>query len=148
MENELIMYKESDFDDCVHLYCDAFNAPPLEYTWLTPQKALRYIRDLTKTPNFMGYTYWLDGEMAAFCFGVLDNYFEGYMFEVEELAVAGKYHRTGIGSTVMQLLEKKLASYRVAAVNLQTSRSLPAFNFYVKNGYEEVPENVTLTKWL
>ena len=148
MDNQLIMYKESDFDECVRIYCDAFNAPPLNYDWLTESKAMRYIGDLTRTPGFMGYTYWMDGEMIGFCFGILDNYFEGSMFEVEELAVSGKFHRQGIGTIVMQLLEKKLAGYAVAAISLQTSRNLPAFNFYLKNDYEEVHENVTLMKLL
>jgi hypothetical protein len=48
----------------------------------------------------------------------------------------------------MELLEIKLAGYGVSAVSLNTSRNLPAFNFYLKNGYEELEENVTLMKWL
>ncbi|MCL2216188.1 MAG: GNAT family N-acetyltransferase [Defluviitaleaceae bacterium] len=144
----LIMYKESDLDECVRIYIDAFTAPPLNYDFLTEKTARRYISDLIKTPGFMGYTYWIDGEMAAFCFGKLDNYFEGAVYEVDELAVASAYHRSGIGSTVMNLLETKLAGYNVSAVSLQTSKHLPAFGFYLKNGYEEIKENVTLLKWL
>ena len=145
---DLIMYKESDLGECVRLYVEAFNAPPLEYDFLTAEKAQRYLSDMTRTPGFLGYCYWADGEMVAFCFGILDNYFECVMFEVEELAVAPQLHRSGVGSKVMQLLETKLAMYGVAAVSLQTSRNLPAFDFYKKNDYEELPENVTLMKWL
>ena len=148
MENQLIMYRESDLEECTNIYIDAFTAPPIEYHWLTKEKAWRYVRDLTIAPGFLGYTYWVDGEIAAFCFGHLDNYFDGSMFEVQELAVSSKYHRQGIGSQVMSLLETKLAGYNVAAVSLHTSRKLPAFNFYLKNGYEEMSENATLTKWL
>ena len=148
MENQLIMYRETDLEDCVRIYIDAFTAPPLNFDFLTKEKAWRYISDLIKTPGFMGYTYWINGEMAAFCFGKLDNYFDGTMFEVEELAVASAYQRSGIGSTVMNLLEIKLAGYNVSAVSLQTSRELPAFDFYLKNNYEEIKENVTLMKWL
>jgi GNAT superfamily N-acetyltransferase len=70
------------------------------------------------------------------------------MFEVEELAVTPALHRTGIGTAVMQAFEQKLAMYGVSAVNLHTSRSLPAYEFYVKNNYEECSETVTLMKWL
>ncbi|MCL2387117.1 MAG: GNAT family N-acetyltransferase [Defluviitaleaceae bacterium] len=146
--NELIMYRESDLEECTRIYVEAFNAPPLSYDFLTMPKAERYIRDLTRKPEFLGYTYWVDGEMAAFCFGTLDNYFQGVMFEVEELAVTPTLHRSGVGSTVMKLLETKLAGYGVSAVSLHTSRDLPAFGFYLKNGYEELTENVTLLKWL
>jgi len=142
------MYRESDLEECVRIYVDAFNAPPLDYSFITKEKAWRYVRDITLTPGFIGYTFWIDEKMVAFCFGILDNYFDGVMFEVEELAVAAAYQRSGIGSVVMNLLETKLARYNVAAVSLQTSRTLPAFGFYLKNGYEELTENVTLIKWL
>ena len=148
MDNNLVMYKETDLDACVAIYSDAFTAPPLNYHWLTKEKSWRYIRDLTKTPGFMGYTYWENGEMIACCLGILDNYFEGTIFCVEELAVLSKYHSQGIGTKVMDLLEKKIAGYGVEAISLQTSRNLPAFNFYLKNGYEEITENVSLLKQL
>ena len=145
---ELIMYRETDLETCAEIYVAAFNAPPLSYDFLTKEKALRYLRDMARTPGFLGYTYWVDDEMAAFCFGVLDNYFQCVMFEVEELAVVPQMHRGGVGSTVMRLMEAKLAAYGVSSVSLSTSRNLPAFDFYVKNGYEEIQENVTLVKWL
>jgi aminoglycoside 6'-N-acetyltransferase I len=145
---ELKMYKESDLEKCVEIYVAAFNAPPLNYDFLNGAKAERYLRDITRTPGFLGYVYVEGEEMKAFCFGKLDNYFEGVMFEVEELAVVPQLHRSGVGTEVMRLLEIKLAGYGVKAVNLSTSRNLPAFNFYVKNGYDEIPENVTLVKWL
>ena len=144
----LKMYEKENFDSCLDIYVDAFTAPPLNYAWLTKEKAYRYIRDLTLTPGFMGYTYWTDGEIVAFCFGILDNYFEGTMFNVEELAVASSQHGQGIGSKIMQLLEIKLAGYGVAAITLQTSRNLPAYKFYLKNEYEEMTENISLMKWL
>lgn len=145
---ELIMYQESDLEMCVELYIDAFTTPPLSYDFLTKGKTERYLRDLTRTPGFMGWTYRIDEEMAAFCFGTLDNYFEGSVFEVAELAVAARLHRGGVGSEVMRLLETKLAGYGVSAVSLHTSRYLPAYNFYLKNDYEEISDNVTLAKLL
>ena len=142
------MYRETDLDDCIRIYHDAFTAPPLSYTWLTKEKAWRYVRDLTQTPGFIGYTYWENDEMIAFIFGILDNYFEGTMFCVEELAVASNQHGKGIGTKVIALLETKLAGFAVEAISLQTSRSLPAYKFYIKNGYEEVSDSVSMMKWL
>jgi len=146
--SELIMYRETDLEECAKIYEQAFTTPPLCYAFLTKEKTERYLRDLVRTPGFIGYTYWIDDEMVAFCFGTLDNYFQGTMFEVSELAVKPHLQRSGIGSEIMKLLETKLAGYGVSAVSLHTSRELPAFNFYQKNGYEELTENATLIKWL
>jgi aminoglycoside 6'-N-acetyltransferase I len=144
---ELIMYKDSDLCECARIYREAFTTPPLNYDFLTQEKVERYLRDLAKTPNFIGYTYHVDG-MITVCFGKLDNYFQGTMFEVSELAVSPTVQRNGIGSEIMRLLEIKLAGYGVAAINLHTSRNLPAYDFYMKNGYGELEENATLIKWL
>jgi len=145
---ELIMYRETDLDTCAEIYVQAFTTPPLNFDFLTKEKAARYLRDLTRTPGFIGYTYHTDGEMTAFCFGKLDDYFNGIMLEISELAVKPHLQRTGTGTEVMRLLEIKLAGYGVSAVSLHTSRELPAFSFYQKIGYEELPENVTLLKQL
>lgn len=145
---ELIMYREEDLDTCVEIYIAAFTTPPLNYDFLTKEKTRRYLQDLTRAAGFLGYTYWRAEEMIAFCFGTLDNYFRGAIFEVAEFAVLPKLQRNGIGSEIMRLLETKLAGHKVSAVSLHTSRELPAFNFYMKNGYEELHENVTLMKWL
>jgi len=147
MELQLVMYKESDLETCTEIYEDAFS-PVLNSELLSREKVWRYVRDITLTPNFIGYTCWLENEMVAFCFGKLDNYFDVATYEIEEIAVASKYHRQGIGSQVLQAIEKKLAGFNVLAINLNTSREIPAYNFYLKNGYEEVPDVATLAKWL
>ena len=80
--------------------------------------------------------------------GVVDDYFEGSIYEIKEFAVAADFHRTGVGSTVLAAVEAEIAGHGVAAVSLQTSRTIPAYKFYQKNGYDELTENVTLIKWL
>jgi len=144
----LTMYKETDLQECARIYEAAFTTPPLNYDFLTKEKAERYLRDLTQTPGFIGYTFYSGDEITAFVFGKLDSYFQGMMFEVSELAVLPDLQRAGVGSEIMRLLEIKLAGYGVVAVSLHTSRNLPAYNFYLKNGYEELTETVTLLKTL
>ncbi|MCL1878185.1 MAG: GNAT family N-acetyltransferase [Defluviitaleaceae bacterium] len=144
----LIMYKEEHLPTCAKIYVDAFNAPPLSYDFLTPEKAERYLRDLARTPGFLGYVCFVDEVIKAFCFGKLDDYFDGTMFEVSELAVSPELHGCGLGTEIMRQMEIKLAGYGVQAVSLNTSRNLPAFNFYKKNGYEELNESVSLMKQL
>jgi len=148
MNSEVKMYGETYLDACTAIYVAAFTAPPMNYHWVTNPKARRYINDLTRTPGFIGYVYEVDGETAAFCLGVLDNYFDGSVYEIREFAVCPKHQRGGTGSAFLRELEIKLAGYDIPAISLSTSRNLPAFEFYLKNGYEEVKENVSLTKWL
>ena len=144
----LIMYKNEHFEDVLRIYVDAFTSPPLNYNFVTKVKAERYIKDMTRTPCFVGYVYPDEEKITAFVFGTIDNYFDGTLYEVMELAVDPYIQRSGIGSKVMSLLESRLKGMGVDAISLNTSRHLPAFSFYKKNGYTEIEENVNLAKWL
>ena len=145
---ELIMYKQQHLAYVLDIYVRAFTAPPLNYDFITHEKAERYINSITMSPGFLGYTYWQESQMYAFVFGELDDYFDGSLFHIKEFAVSPDSQGMGIGSKAMALLESKLAGYGVKAINLHTSRRLPAYEFYTKNGYAEVEENVCLMKWL
>ena len=145
---ELVMYKNEHFDDVLRIYVDAFSSPPLNYGFVTKAKASRYIKDIIRTPGFVGYVFPNEEKIIAFVFGKVDNYFEGTLYEVMELAVDPFVQRGGIGSKVMGLLESRLKGLGVDAISLNTSRHLPAYAFYKKNGYTEIADNVNLAKML
>ena len=142
------MYKNEHFDDVLRIYVDAFTSPPLDYDFVTKEKAERYIKDMIRTPGFVGYVNLDEKKITAFIFGKIDNYFEGTLYEIMELAVDPCFQRSGTGSKVMRLLESRLKSLGVDAISLNTSRHLPAYEFYKKNGYTEIADNVSLAKIL
>ena len=142
------MYKNEHFADVLRIYVDAFTSHPLNYSFVTQAKAERYIKDMILTPCFVGYVY-VDKEIInAFVFGKIDNYFQGTLYEVMELAVDPSIQRGGVGTKVMRLLESRLKGIGIDAISLNTSRHLPAYSFYKKNGYIEVENNINLAKWL
>ena len=142
------MYKNEHFDDVLRIYVDAFTSPPLNYSFVTKAKAERYIKDMLRTPGFVGYVNLDEKRINAFIFGKIDNYFQGTLYEIMELAVDPSIQRSGMGSKVMRLLESRLISLGVEAISLNTSRHLPAYAFYQKNGYMEVANNVSMAKIL
>ena len=142
------MYKNEHFDDVLRIYVDAFTSPPLNYNFVTKARAERYIKDMIRTPCFVGYVYPDEKNITAFVFGKFDNYFDGTLYEIMELAVDPSIQRGGTGREVMSLLESRLKNLGVDAISLNTSRHLPAYKFYQKNGYAEVADNVNMAKWL
>ena len=145
---ELALYRSENLDTVTRIFVSAFTAPPLVHDFLNQENARRYIEDIAKSPGFLGYVFSDRGKACAFALGAVDNYFEGTIYQIKEFAVDGKQHRSGIGSTAMQLLEEKMAQLGVDAISLNTSRNLPAFAFYKKNGYETLEENVAMVKIL
>ena len=142
------MYKNEHFDDVLRIYVEAFTSPPLNYNFVTKEKAERYITDMTRTPCFVGYVFFDEEKITAFIFGKIDNYFRGTLYEIMELAVDPGIQRGGIGTKVMSLLESRLKALGVDAISLNTSRHLTAYTFYKKNGYTEIGDNVNLAKLL
>ncbi|MCL2189717.1 MAG: GNAT family N-acetyltransferase [Defluviitaleaceae bacterium] len=139
-------YRKKDFNACVNLFIAAFSAPPLSYDFLTEEKVRRYLRDLINTPGFAGYIYEFEGEAAAFCFGKTEDYFHAPQYVVNELAVHPNLHGKGVGRAAMQAVEAELAKTGYVAVALETSKIIPAYYFYRKLGYENISDNVSLTK--
>jgi aminoglycoside 6'-N-acetyltransferase I len=148
MNMKMKPYYPASLSRCCEIYVSAFTQPPLNYTFLTLEKARRYLRDTAKIPGFRGFVFEEGGEVVAFVFGRVDDYFQGTVYTVEEFAVAPGRQRGGIGSQAMQLLEGYLQGEGVHAISLQTGRDMPAFEFYLKNGYAEEPKSATLVKSL
>ena len=144
----LVPYHKKHFGRCVDIFVAAFQAPPLAYDFVNPQNAGRYLRDIVDTPGFWGFVYVLEGTVAAFCLGAVDDYFHGLQYEVKEFAVAPALHGRKVGSLFLTAIETELAGRGVESVHLQTSRAIPAYQFYMRNGFEDVADNVSLTKWL
>ena len=144
----LFMYKNEYFEEVLRIYVDAFTSPPLNYGFVTNEKAARYIWDIIHAPGFLGYVFKNGDKIVAFIFGSVDNYFDGTIYKIKEFAVDPKHQRVGTGTAVLKELESKLAAFGVCAMNLNTSRHLPAYAFYQKNGYTEITESVSLMKWL
>ena len=141
-------YAKKNLDEIVRLYVAAFKVAPISYDWLTVEQSRRYLRDITRFPGFLGFVYLTEGAVSAFCFGVLDNYFQGTLFEIKEFAVSPACHNRGIGSLLISDMQKKLTEHGVEGITLQTSRHIPAYNFYLKNNFEEITTSVSLIKWI
>lgn len=145
---EQLAYRNKHLAGAARLFAGAFAAPPLGYGFITPAGSERYLRDISKKPGFMGFVYYSGGGMVAFVFGTLDGYHGPGVFAIEEFAVDARLHRGGHGSAALRMLEETLAAKGVAAISLHTSRKLPAYGFYTKNGYSEVADSVSLAKSL
>jgi len=145
-ENMLLEFRKKDLNACAKIFTAAFQAPPIGYDWLTIEKARRYLHDLTRKPGFLGFTYFAEESVVAFCFGIIDDYFLKTQYEIEEVAVLPLYHRHGVGSAMLSAVEDQLTKRNVAFVHLRTSRNIPAYDFYVRNGYTDVKDNTSLMK--
>ena len=142
----LELYNNKDLPILVGIYVRAFRAEPICYDWLHEEQALPYLYDMTITPKFEGFVYKINKKIVGFCFGAYDDYFQGSLFDIKEFAIEPSLHKKGVGSVFLAEIEKKAAKKGCDGIILRTSKDIPAFHFYIKNGYEDVLSTVCLTK--
>jgi aminoglycoside 6'-N-acetyltransferase I len=143
----LTLLGEKDIEAAVVLFVDAFTNPPWNYDWMNMENAGRYIRDLYRTPGFLGFTHYDGDRLISVCLGCINDYFQNTQYEIKELAVAYEAQRKGVGSRVLGMLEEYLGMHRgVEFVTLQTAWLSPAYDFYRRNNYLMMEENSFLIK--
>ncbi len=144
----LLNYKTKYIDKCVNLLLEVFTSPPFNYEGLNKRNIFKYLTDLANTPNFIGMLYFEEGKLLGFCFGTLNNYFFSNMYEIKEIAVSLNYQGKGLGSKMLELIEKELRAKGVAIITLSTNREIEAFKFYKKNGFSVSENAVHLNKYI
>jgi aminoglycoside 6'-N-acetyltransferase I len=135
-----------DADNAAALMLEVVQEPPFSYDFMDKAKAGRYINDITRTPGFHGFVC-EDGQgLRAFCIGLLCDYFSAPYYEIKEIFVRSNLQGTGIGAALLRFAEDWARARGAAAVSLATSPDIPAYGFYLKNGYAAADSSVHMSK--
>lgn len=86
------------------------------------------------------------GEFIAFALGRVKHWYTGTEYMIEELWVIPARQRRGVGSAFLARIRNSLRKKGISAIVLQTDRSLPAYDFYCRNGFSEASEQAYLIK--
>ena len=143
----IIKYATENRDEAIELFMDVFTAEPFCYTWLTREGAARYFTDLANTPSALSFLYYDDkGLFTGLCLGSLNDYFLHKLYEIKEFAVRRGVQGKGEGRRMLEEIADCLKCEGVVAITLSTQREIPAYEFYLKNGFTESKGSVTLSK--
>jgi len=130
-------YNATDWAACVKLFCKVFNDEPWYDEWTT-ESASRYLNDIMETPGFIGFIGLSNYEVDGFMFGHSKQWWNGKEFFVHEMCVKREAQGTGMGSAIMSYAKAQLKSSGIQTISLITGKGVPAEQFYMKNGFEEV----------
>jgi aminoglycoside 6'-N-acetyltransferase I len=128
------------------MFLELFRGSPFGYRWLTGESVRAYLEDLTEMPKSRGYVYFDGGSFCGACFGRTGDCSEHPVFEIMEIFVARDAQRRGVGTKMLRQVERELRLSGVKAVRLSTARDVPAYGFYVRNGYETLESAVLMSK--
>lgn len=120
--------------ECSRMYAETFNSEPWNDNW-NKIKSYKRLKDIYDTPGFLGLGVFDQDQLKGAVLGNIEQWYEGYMYNLKEMFVNQEDKRSGIGSYLIVGLQKISKELGVNSISLFTSRSNLTENFYIKNGF-------------
>ena len=136
-----------NISDIETVILNIFSRPPWNDTWTDDQLHL-YVRELMADKNSLSFGLYENQTLIGIALGKIKHWYEGTEYWIEEFGILPEQQRKGVGSRFLKKLEKILTEKGISAFVLVTKRSVPAYFFYQKNGFEEQNDCVLFSKTL
>lgn len=125
---------EKHLKECSRMYVETFNSEPWNDNW-NEVASYKRLKDIYDTPGFLGLGVFDQGQLKGAVLGNIEQWYEGYMYNLKEMFVNQENKRNGIGSYLIVGLEKRIKELGVNSMSLFTSRGDLTEKFYIKNGF-------------
>ena len=143
---ELRRLTGEDRGTVTRLFTDVFTNEPWNDDWSDREQLDAYIRDLTGQSYSLTLGYF-DGEvLTSLAMGYIKHWYSGTEYIINELCVDRQRQGQGIGSSFLKAIEEYLSENGISQIFLLTDRNVPAYQFYLKNGFQEQAGNVAFAK--
>ena len=132
----IINYHDKYIEQVVDLFIDVFSKEPWNDSWKSNKNAEEFLQDIVDTPGFKSLLYIKDDKVIGVLFGHTIKWCEGDEFYIREFFVDSNFQGKGIGTKLMEELERKLKKEDIHTVVLLTERNTEARKFYENKGYK------------
>lgn len=136
-------YQPDDLRGCAEVFRDAFAEEPWKENW-SIQLAETRISELMNTPLSVGFVYEEDGAVIGIAAGRGVTYLHGREYVIDEFCVSPKAQGRGIGSEMLRHIMNEMRAKGFVSVVLQTTKGFPSERFYLKNGFVQSPDMITM----
>ncbi len=128
------------------LFTDVFTGEPWNDDWSDRAQLRAYLTDIMGCPNSLSFALHDGANLVGASLGSVIHWYAGTEYYIREFFVATRRQHGGLGSLLLRSVEEAIASRGVKSVVLNTERNVPAYGFYVKNGFAESSETRFLYK--
>ena len=136
----------SERGNITELFRDVFIHEPWLDDWSDRAQLDAYIDDLTGQRNSLALGFF-DGErLAALSLGFVKHWFAGTEYVIDEFCVDRNRQGKGTGTAFLAAIEAYLREHGIFRIFLQTGKDMPAYAFYLKNGFRELEGHVSFSK--
>lgn len=142
----LIKIKENMIDDCVNLFIETFTKEPWYDIYESREQVVKFFNNHLKNNYFVGYVAMLDDKIVALSIGTKKPWIKGFEYYIDQFCVSYEMQGSGIGSWLINAIEKDIKEQGMNGIILNTERNYPAQEFYEKNGFKLLDDLVVLCK--
>ncbi len=128
------------------LFLSVFTAEPWNDDWSDQEQLDAYIRDLTGQGNSLAYGLYESGNLIGVSMGNIKHWFTGTEYYIDEFCIKTERQGHGLGTLFLKEIEKAIRDLGLTRIFLQTESTVPAYRFYLKNGFCELKEHVSFAK--
>lgn len=132
---------------CADLFVAVFKEAPWNEQW-DPGIALMRLTEIYHTPGAYGVLASDLTGMIGFALGYVEQWNQQKHFYLKEMCVQAQRQRSGVGTAMIDVLERQLAQRGVSRIYLLTARESGAEAFYRRCGFYVSPKMVMLGKHL
>ena len=128
------------------LFAGVFTGEPWNDDWSDGGQLDLYLEDLVGQQNSLTYGLYEDGRMVGLSMGRMKHWYTGTEYYIDELCIRTDRQGTGLGTLFLQEIEHAIREDGMVQIFLQTSADVPAYQFYRKNGFQELKGHVSFQK--
>ena len=143
---QFIVLNETHLPQMAEIYKNSFGCEPWNDDWSDKNQLTQYMKEISCSFNSLNYGLFLDEKLIAVSIGMIRHWWEGTNYNIEEFCVSPEFQGNGIGSRFMKMIEADIKNRGLCGIFLQTDNDKPAYNFYRKNGFNELSSHVSLYK--
>lgn len=138
----------SSIEEIKTLFAEIFTNEPWNDDWSDENQLHNYILDLTGNRNSLAIGLFEDEEFIGMALGSIKHWYTGTEYYIDEFCIKSQKQGKGIGTKFLAMVEKFVEEKGISHIFLQTERTVPAFEFYKKNGFTELCDHVSFVKEL
>ena len=147
----MYVFKRLDINDkeiIKDLFVGVFTKEPWNDDWSDQEQLDMYINDLVGQGYSLTYGLFDDNEMIGLSMGYIKHWYSGTEYIINELCIKTDRQGSGAGTFFVSEIEKAIKELGLKQIFLLTDKNVPAYEFYKKNGYLEVTNNVAFAKYI
>jgi len=145
MDNlRIVPWTSEYFETTVAHYIHVFSAEPWNDELTVPQ-INAYVTALTAMNTFLGYCLFQEdsSEPIGFSLDFIKPWYQGTEYVIDTFLITIDHQGKGAGAVFIQLIKEALRQKNIPTILLDTESNMPAADFYRKNGFKPLPDNVT-----